>query len=223
MRSLSSLITRILLFCALVLCGSVLKADVIYTNFGPGFAYTDGNGVVVSNGSVETSVAEELPVLTSSYDLNSIEFVASTETPALSNSVTVGIYADNGGVPAATALESITLTGQLAPFDGTLSPVLTATSVTNPLLAAGSRYWLVMDGPASESLVWDQNSTLTVGYLETNGTPGDWINSPNPFASETNSVFEVDGTLVPSPTPEPRTWMLLAGGLGLISVLARRR
>jgi hypothetical protein len=218
-------IARILIFSGLVLCGSILKADVLYTNFGPGTTYTDSSGVIVSNGSVETSVAEELPVLSSSYDLSSIEFVASTETPSPSNSVTVGIYADNGGVPAATALETITLTGQLALFDGSLSPVLTATSVTNPLLAAGSQYWLVMDGPASEYLVWDLNSMLTVGYLETNGTAGEWRNSPNPFASETNGVFEVDGTLVSGATtaPEPRTWMLMAGGFGLIFGLARRR
>lgn len=224
-RSARFLIPRILIFSGLALCGSILKADVLYTNFGPGTTYTDSSGVIVSNGSVETSVAEELPVLTSSYDLTSIEFVASTETPSPLNSVTVGIYADNGGVPAATALESITLTGQLAPFDGSLSPVLTATSVTNPLLSAGSQYWLVMDGPASEYLVWDLNSTSTVGYLETNGTAGEWINNPNPFASETNAVFEVDGTLISgaAAAPEPRTWMLLAGGLGLISVLARRR
>ncbi len=194
------LIQRILIFSGLALCGSVLKADILYTNFGPSFAYEDNSGVIVSNGQLENSVAVELPALTSSYDLSSIEFVASTTTPNSSNSVTVGIYADNGGVPAATALESITLTGQLAPFNGTLSPVLIATSVTNPVLAAGSQYWVVMDGSAAESLVWDQNSTLTVGYLETNGTPGDWINSPNPFAGETNAVFEVDGTLVSPPT-----------------------
>jgi hypothetical protein len=89
-------------------------------------------------------------VLTSTYDLTSIEFVASTNIPDPSNTVSVGIYADNGGVPAATALETITLTAQLALFDGSLSPVLTATSVTNPMLAAGSRYWLVVDGPQAE-------------------------------------------------------------------------
>jgi hypothetical protein len=215
------LISRILLFAGLALCGSGLKADVIYTNFGPLFDYTDGNGVIVSNSLLEKSVAEELPVLTASYDLSTIEFVAATETPSASNTVTVGIYADNGGVPAATALETITLTGQLALFDGSLSPVLTATSVTHPLLSAGSQYWLVMDGPQSEYLVWDLNSTLTEGYLETNGTPGNWQNSPNPFTGETNGVFEVDGTLVSSPTPEPGTWMLLAGGLALIAVFHR--
>jgi hypothetical protein len=225
MHSPRLLIQRIVIFSGLALCGSAMKADTLYTNFGPGLAYEDGNGVFVSNGTVETSVAEELPVLTSSYYLSSIEFVASTKNPALSNTVTIGIYADNGGVPAATALETITLTGQLAPFDGTLSPILTATSLTNPLLAAGSQYWVVMDGTAAESLVWDQNSIHTFGYLETNGTPGDWVNNPNPFATETNSVFEVDGTPVSAaPTaPEPRTWTLLAGGLGLICGLARRR
>lgn len=220
-------ITRILLFSGLVLCGSALKADIIYSNFGSGMTYTDGAGVIVSDGSVETSVAEEFSP-TANYTLSSIEFVASTKTPASSNSVTVSIYADNGGVPATAALESITLSGQLAPFDGTLSPVLTATSVAKPDLMAGLQYWLVMDAPAvtspqNEYLVWDNNSTLAVGYLETNGTPGDWQNSPNPFASETNGVFEVDGTLIPGPTPEPGTWMLLPLGLGLMSVVARRR
>ena len=120
------------------------------------------------------------------------------------------------------------LTGQLAPFDGTLSPVLTATSVAKPDLMAGLQYWLVKDAPAvaspqNEYLVWDNNSTFAVGYLETNGTPGAWQNSPNLDASETNGVFEIDGTLIPGPTPEPGTWILLAGGLGLLSVLARRR
>ena len=201
-RSTCFLIPRILMVSALALCGSVLKADIIYTNFGPGMAYTDGNGVGVSNGAVEASVAESFTVSGSNYDLSSIEFVASTTTPNASNSVTISIYADSGGVPAATALESLTLTGQLAPFDGSLSPVLTVTSVTQPLLTAGSQYWVVMDGPSTEDLHWDQNSTFTVGFLETNGTPGNWINNPNPFALETNAVFEVDGT--PPSAPHPR-------------------
>jgi hypothetical protein len=214
-------ILRILLLSGLALCGSALKADSIYSNFGPGFSYFDGNGVIVSNGSIDYSVAEEFSP-TADYDLSTIEFVASTKTPDPANTVSVSIYADNGGVPAATALETITLTGQLAAFDGTLSPVLTATSLAHPELIAGSQYWLVMDGPAAEYLVWDNNSTLGVGYLETNGSAGQWV-LPNPFESETNGVFEVDGTLDSPTAPEPRTWMLLAGGLGLIIGMSRRR
>ena len=212
-------ILRILLLSGLALCGNLLKADIIYSNFGPSQAYNDGAGVVVDNGLVGADIAIELPALAATYDLTDIQFVASSQDPVSSNSVTIGIYADDGGVPAATSLESITLSGMLAPFDGTLSPVLTATSVSNPVLNAGSLYWVVMSGLTSESLVWDNNSLSLSGYLAgTPGSPGSWTET-----AEADGVFEVDGTLVGASTPEPGTWMMLAGGLGLISFLARRR
>ncbi len=212
------LIPRILVVSALALCGNLLKADIIYTNFGPSLAYDDGTGIIVDNGLTGSDIAIELPVLTSSYDLTDIKFVASSQSPDSTNSVTVSIYADNGGAPAATSLESITLNGQLAPFNGTLSPVLTANSVSNPVLSAGSLYWIVMSGVASQSLVWDDNGQSLSGYLQgTPGSPGSWTAS-----ADGDGAFEVDGTLVGSaPTPEPGTWLLLAGGLALIAVFHR--
>ena len=218
---LRSLISPVLIVSGLALCSSLLKADVIYSNFDSAYSYSDGSGVIVADGSKDYSVAEELTVFTNNYDLSSIEFVASSQSPDPSNTVSVSIYADNGGVPAATALETITLTGQLAPFNGSLSPVLTETSLTTPELYSGLSYWLVMDGAPSESLVWDLNSTGTSGYLETDGTAGNWVDSPNPYTSETNGVFEIDGSIVP--TPEPQAWLLIAGGLALTFCLARRR
>jgi hypothetical protein len=218
------LVPRILILAGLAVCGSILRADtLIYSNFGDGYQYFDGSGVIVADGSRDYSVAVELPALTADYDLTSVEFVASTESPGPSNSVSVSIYSDNGGVPG-TDLETMTLNGQLAPFDGSLSPVLSATSQTNPELFAGSSYWLVMDAPSYESVVWDLNSTLTYGYLETNGTTGNWVDSPNPYSGETNGVFEVDGELVTggnSSAPEPRDWLLMAGGIGCIVYLRR--
>lgn len=216
------LVPRVLILAGLVLCGSALRADTIYTNFGAGQAYASGSGVNVADGTNDYSVAEEFTP-GANYDLTSVEFVATTQNA--SNSVTVGIYADNSGVPGATALESFTYTPPSGPLGtlGNLVPVISVSSVLNPELLAGNNYWLVMDGAPSESLFWDQNSSGTFGLVETNGTPGNWLVNPtNPNAGETNGVFEIDGRFVSGgPTiPEPGAWLLMASGL---AVLLRRQ
>jgi hypothetical protein len=211
---------RILALAGLIFCGSLLKADVIYTNFGSGYAYTPGSGLVVTNGTEDFSVAIELPAMSADYYLSSIEFVATVTNPDPSNSVTMSVYADAAGVPGGSPLESLTLNGQIYDFDGTPAPVLGVTSILNPELYAGTQYWVVMDGPIDEGLVWDLNSSRTSGYVETDGTAGNWVNSqPN----TTNGVFEVDGCLVQggcaSSAPEPGTSVLLGAGLlGLIAL-----
>jgi hypothetical protein len=90
-----------------------------------------------------------------------------------------------------------------------------------------SNYWLVVDGPAGEILNWDQNSTGTSGFLETNGTAGNYPTGSNPNASETNGVFEVDGTFVsggstPS-APEPAAWLLMVAGIGTMALVRQAR
>jgi hypothetical protein len=216
-----------LIFAGLVLCGSALRADQIYSNFGADFGYAWGSGPLVTDGTNDYSVAVELPTLNANYLLTSIEFVAAAENPDPTNSVTMSIYADNGGAPGGSALATDTLTGQLSDFYASdQGPVLTATFPGTTELNAGSRYWVVMDGSIAESLVWEVNSTRTFGYVETNGTAGNWVNS---LPTETNGVFEVDGTLASQGSgggysaSEPRASWLLAGGLIAVAFFARRR
>ena len=209
----------ILTIAGLILSGSLVRADIIYSNFDSGYAYYPGSGVVVTNGSEDFSVAIELAAMTADYYLSGIQFVATVENPDSSNSVTMSVYADDGGVPGDSPLEAMSLNGQLYGFDGSLAPVLSVASQTNPELYSGTSYWVVMDGPIDEGLVWDLNSSRTSGYVETDGTPGNWVNA---HPQGTNGVLEVDGTLVsgggsgPS-VPEPGTCVLVSGGLlGLI-------
>jgi len=223
-----------MILAGLVLCGSILRADVIAGNFGTDFAYTVEDGVNVASEGTETSIGIEFSPLTNNYDLTSIEVVATSTDPESTNpeslndgpSVIMSIFADNGGVPGATPIEVLTYTGQLSPLvpvddDPQASPI-TLTSSDNPELFAGTNYWLVMDGPASESLLWDLNSIFTSGYIAGNSTTDVW-GTPT---RETNGVFEIDGDVVSgggSSTPEPQTWWLMAGGFAAVGCFARRK
>lgn len=75
----------------------------------------------------------------------------------------------------------------------------------------------------------EQNVTSANGFSETDGS-GNWSAS-DPL--EAQGVLEVDGTLsavqplaapadAPLSTPEPRTWLLLAGGFGALAFFRRR-
>ena len=57
------------------------------------------------------------------------------------NSLTMAIAADNGGTPGAI-LETFTFVNQMGAFGSQNAP-LTATSVLNPLLTAGTNYWIL--------------------------------------------------------------------------------
>lgn len=220
--------TRLFLLCILIPGCAVLRADTIYTNFGAGSTYSAGTGLIVTNDAAGPSVAIGFtPAF--DYNLTSIEFVATDIFTDDSPDVTIGIFADNGGQPAETAIESFAI-GPLGQF-GEAVPVMTVTSVLQPLLQANTLYWVGMDGPAGSFIVWNQNATLATGFSVTDGS-GNWSAS-----SSAQGVVEIDGNLAtvagaPDPastqsfsgsTPEPRAAWLIAGGLAAIAYLTRRR
>jgi hypothetical protein len=223
------LIPRILLAGGLIFCGSMLRADIIYSNFGPDFSYSVETGIPVASGTVSTSVGQEFSPVGNNYDLSSIEVVATSPNPDPSNTVTLSIFADNGsGLPGGSALEVLTFSGQLPPFttpDGDpQAGFLTFTSSLHPELLAAQNYWLVMStSTEGETLDWDLNSTSTSGFIQTNGTPGNWTGL---FPTVTNGVYEVDGTIATETTsaaPEPQAWWLMASGLAAVAGFRHRR
>jgi hypothetical protein len=220
------LVPRLLILGGLALCGSALRADSIFSNFvtGPP-GYSNEGTVPVTDGSDDFSVSEEFTPA-DNFDLSGILFVVGTDDdPAEvpNHTITLGIFADNGGVPGATALETLTYTGPVAqPDPDNPPPILSVTSLTNPELLANNHYWLVMDGPAANSLFWYQNLAGDSGIVETDGTPGNWHSNET-----TDGVFEIDGTLVSggsSPAaPEPAAWLLMIAGIGTMAFLRQAR
>jgi hypothetical protein len=185
-------------FCILVLVASTaggvaLQADVIYTNFGTGAAYSSGAGVIVTNDNSAWSSVAIAFTPSANYDLTSIELVATGIIPDDLGGI-LGIFADNGsGQPGGAPIESF----QLSPLGqfGQAVPVLTITSLLQPLLLADTQYWIGLNAPVGDFIVWNQSVTSALGFSQTDGS-GNWSTS-----TADQGAVEIDGTLDPNAPP----------------------
>jgi hypothetical protein len=212
-----------LVLAGMISGASVLRADTIYSSFGPGASYEAEAGIIVTNDGLAGASVAIAFTPTADYDLTGIEFVATElklDSPA---PVTIGIFADNGGQPEGQPLESFTA-GGLGTFAQT-ALVTTVTSVLQPLLQAGTQYWVGMNAPAGDLLVWNQTTTTATGFSLTDGS-GNWSTSD---PAEGQGAVEIDGILAPVIAsdstvflPETAPLWMMAGGLAAIARLARR-
>jgi hypothetical protein len=72
----------------------------------------------------------------------------------------IGLYEDSSGQPG-TLLESWTA---LLPAAGNVAPLTDLTSLENPLLTAGTQYWLLIDAP-TVGVIWELNNQGVNGGL----------------------------------------------------------
>jgi len=126
---------------------------------------------------------------------------------------------DNGATGGGTLLESITVTGQMAPWRGQTNAIVTGGSVLHPLLVAGTTYWLVVSepNPLTDETVW--GNALPIGqvnpsYLRVGS--GAWA----PY-NGVGQAFQISGL---TPVPEPSMGLLIGitALIALSGVLWRR-
>lgn len=212
----------LLLLAAAVLCSSVLKADLIYTNFGTGHAYTAGVGLTPGYSAVASSFTPG-----ARFAVDQFEFAAFRSGPDIPDSVTFALYDDAAGLPSAQ-LEAFTLSGlgyPAGPAYAELSingGILTVPSIFHPVVEAGHQYWIVMSGVNTGDVTWNADGNGVEGAATViapdvqNGVASYWSLLPH----YSQGALEVQGTLLPG--PEPETFLMLGTGLtGLI--IARRR
>lgn len=220
-------IPGILFFAGLAASAGLVRADVIYSNFGVGDAYAEGAGVLVTADGVAWSSVALAFTPSENYTLRSVEFVATDLIPGDADPITLDIFADNGaGQPSLTPLESFTV-GPLGAF-GNAGTVITVDSVLQPLLLANTQYWIGLNAAPGDLIVWNQNPTGASGFSETDGF-GNWsISDP----LQPQGVVEIDGTvanviannsLPEGSVPEPGVFGLMAAGLAAMACLKATR
>jgi hypothetical protein len=194
----------------------VLQACVIYSDFGSGASFDQDAGDVVSQSSdLRPSFAF---TSASAQQLTEVDFVTSIGAISDLNQVTVSLSTDDEGRPG-TALASQEFTNAMGllggegndpPYPPTIIPWILSTPED---LLAGNTYWITLDGPAPGEVTWNYNNQLQSGYSEFES--GSWVATSNTLGAI--QILGQSGASS-SPSPEPRTSLLL--GLGLLGVIA---
>ena len=193
-------------------------ASAIFSNFGLGPTYDTSTGNPVGNAFDGNTYAEGGTfVPTTNVNFGSVLVALSCifGCPAADN-FTVALSADAGNQPGA-AIESFNFTGKVLGSLGTNNVPVQATSITKPLLTAGTRYWITVAATNAYSIDWNLNSTSDPASEAISTDGGSTWFAPS---GNTPGAFEVDSAAGIA-SPEPSSGILL-GGTTLLALRRRK-
>ena len=187
----------IVLLASCLLPAALSASSILYTTFDPaGYHVNGGYNTSGFNGTTfKTTGGGNLSTV-------SLAVAVNQSSPA---SLTLGLYADSSGRPAAL-LESWTST-----FPGANNPPITILlSSQHPALASGAQYWLIAQ-PASAGVIWVFNNQGVPGGL--------WVGlglagMSQVFASYPEPAIQLDAF---DSVPEPVSGNLV--GLGCLALM----
>jgi hypothetical protein len=175
-------------------------ADPIFTNFGAGSSYDITTGSPVGNGLDSTGFTYaqgDTFVSSTTANLGSIA-IALSYLSVPTDPITVALMQDAGDQPG-DVLESFSVDpGSLSALGTNNSPVV-LTSLLNPLLTAGTRYWITVSSPVTNSIAWNLNKIGDTAEEALSSDGGATWFSPSGL---TAGAFEVDSQDQP-PVPKP--------------------
>jgi hypothetical protein len=194
------------------------QADVVFTNFGPGYAYNTTAGNFVGNDFVGDNLAYgDTFTPTSTVTLTALQLALNCFNPGFCpDSYTVALTSNAGDQPGAV-LASFTEAGTALGILGSNNPpILISTSSLQ--LTAGTQYWVTVTSGLTNTIVWNWNSTGDMSDVALSADGGMTWFSPS---GATPGALEVDGTatVIPIPAALP----LFATGIGGLGLLAWRR
>jgi hypothetical protein len=194
---------------ASALAGPV-RADVIYTNLGPGKSYIQVTGWAEWGPNTVVTVRQAIAFTVGGTDtfFDSARLALGLNFGA--NEIDLRLYNTVGGQPG-TVLESIHASGQM-PHGGDFGSghLVSFDSALHPRLQAGGTYWLLPFASGDTMVGWNWNNQNRNGprASSNDGEPITWGVSQRP----TEGAFEVNGT--PCPAPEPSA--LVLAGVGVV-------
>jgi hypothetical protein len=190
--------------------------SIIFTNFGPGFAYNTTVGNIVGNDGVGDNLAHGDTFTPTSTETLTALYLALSCFSSCPESYTVALTRDAGDQPGAV-LASFTEAGTaLGTFGSNNPPIFISTSSLQ--LTASTQYWVTVTSDLNNTLAWNWNST---GDLSDEATSVDGGNTWFSPSGSPPGALEVDGAA--TVTPIPAALPLFATGLGALGLLGWRR
>src|SRR5581483_10621370 len=171
---------------------------------GPAPGYDQATGDLVGNDFAGDNQGQAASfTVGSSARVGSLSLALSCFFCSSSDDLTISLNSDSSGLPG-SAIETFTYSDSGLGNFGDPNPLVSLTSLTHPLLNAGTTYWLtVVDSAGNDAVVWNWNQTGDSSSTATSLDGGaTWANAGlTPGAYQLNDV------------PEPASVMLLGSGL----------
>jgi hypothetical protein len=192
-------------------------ADVIFSNFGPGYTYNVSSGNVVGDGfdgSIYSEGDSFTPIQNAVF--GSLRIALSEVFPgSQGTSLTISLAADSGNAPGAVLESWLLAPGSLGLLGNNNAPVVLNSSL-NLTLLAGTEYWITASlGGMGNAVAWNWNSTGDMNAHAINDGSG-WF-SPSGM---TPGAFELDSA---ASVPEPSTLALFGVAFAGLASRTRRK
>jgi MYXO-CTERM domain-containing protein len=210
--------------CVVVFAAGVAgpaRADVLYSNLGPGESYQQNGGLIESGPNTILGPFRQ----GFAFTVGGTDTVFDSARLALglisgANEMDLRLYNDVNGRPN-TVIEAMHLSGQMPIFAMYGSGHLVESdSALHPLLQSGGTYWLVPFAFGDTDVGWNYNTQGGSGpdAFSFDVEPTSW----GVVQGALQGAYEVNGT--PSPAPEPSGLALAGVGLvGMVGFAWRRR
>ena len=192
---------------------AITQASPIYSNFDTGFGYEVSTGLVVGNGFDGSYYAQgDTFTPGANATLGTIELaLGELYQGSQVDPITVNLTSDAGNQPGAILESFLIAPGSLGLFGNNNAPIV-LTSGLNPLLLAGTQYWITASLPLTSAVAWNFNSTGDISPEALSQDGGAWF-SPSGL---TPGAFQVDGRTTAVPEPATTALGLVAGAFAMI-------